>query len=170
MNINVCFFSSYLIWRYRKSNASELTIPAAYFGITFIIFALIEVIFFDNGINYIYPLIAYFMIGTFFTIESQDTKLLQDAEESRENAEEANKAKSNFLASVSHAIRTPMNTILGFSQSLLEERKLTEEKVKRDAQDIKIASTDLLELINNILDISRIESGKEIVDAKEYTF
>ena len=108
------------------------------------------------------------MIGTFFTIESQDTKLLHDAEESRENAEEANKAKSNFLASVSHAIRTPMNTILGFSQSLLEERKLTEEKVKRDAQDIKIASTDLLELINNILDISRIESGKEIVDAKEY--
>ena len=168
LGIIACLFSSYLIWRYRKSNASELTIPAAYFGITFIIFALIEVIFFDNGINYIYPLIAYFMIGTFFTIESQDTKLLHDAEESRENAEEANKAKSNFLASVSHAIRTPMNTILGFSQSLLEERKLTEEKVKRDAQDIKIASTDLLELINNILDISRIESGKEIVDAKEY--
>ena len=168
LGIVVCLFSSYLIWRYRKSNAAELTIPAAYFGITFIIFALIEVIFFDNGINYIYPLIAYFMIGTFFTIESQDTKLLHDAEESREEAEEANKAKSNFLASVSHAIRTPMNTILGFSQSLLEERSLTEEKVKRDAQDIKTASTDLLELINNILDISRIESGKEEVDIKEY--
>ena len=168
LGIIVCLFSSYLIWRYRKTNAKELTIPAAYFGITFIIFALIEVIFFENGINYIYPLIAYFMIGTFFTIESQDTILLNSAEESREEAEEANKAKSNFLASVSHAIRTPMNTILGFSQSLLEERNLTEDKVKRDAQDIKEASSDLLELINNILDISRIESGKEEVEVKEY--
>ncbi len=168
LGIIVCVFSSYLIWKYRKTNAKELTIPAAYFGITFIIFALIEVVFFDNGINYIYTLIAYFMIGTFFTTESQDTKLLKDAEESREDAENANKAKSNFLASISHAIRTPMNTILGFSQSLLEERDLTEDKVKRDAQDIKDASTSLLELINNILDISRIESGKEEVEAKEY--
>ena len=168
LGIVVCLFSSYLIWRYRKTNPKELTIPAAYFGISFIILALIEVIYFDNGINYIYPLIAYFMIGTFFTIESQDTILLNAAENSREEAEEANKAKSNFLASVSHAIRTPMNTILGFSQSLLEERELTDEKVKRDAQDIKEASSDLLELINNILDISRIESGKEEVDTKTY--
>ena len=168
LGIIVCLFSSYLIWRYRKTNPKEITIPAAYFGISFIILALIEVIYFENGINYIYPLIAYFMIGTFFTIESQDTILLNSAEESREEAEQANKAKSNFLASVSHAIRTPMNTILGFSQSLLEERNLTEDKVKRDAQDIKEASSELLELINNILDISRIESGKEEVDIKEY--
>ncbi len=168
LGIVVCLFSSYLIWKSRKTNPAELTIPAAYFGITFIIFALIEVIFFDNGINYIYTLVAYFMIGTFFTIESQDTKLLNDAEDSREKAEEANKAKSNFLASVSHAIRTPMNTILGFSQSLLEERELTEAKVKKDATDIKEASSELLELINNILDISRIESGKEEIESKDY--
>lgn len=168
LGIIVCLFSSYLIWRYRKTNPKELTIPAAYFGITFIIFALIEVVYFNNGINYIYTLIAYFMIGTFFTTESQDTKLLKDAEESRESAEQANKAKSNFLASISHAIRTPMNTVLGFSQSLLEERELTEDKVKRDAQDIKEASTSLLELINNILDISRIESGKEEIEVKDY--
>ena len=168
LGIIVCVFSSYLIWRYRTTNPKELTIPAAYFGITFIIFALIEVVFFDNGINYIYTLIAYFMIGTFFTIESQDTKLLKDAEESRESAEIANQAKSNFLASISHAIRTPMNTVLGFSQSLLEERELTEDKVKKDVQDIKEASTNLLELINNILDISRIESGKEEIESKDY--
>ena len=168
LGIAVCLFSSYLIWRNRKTNPAELTKPAVFFGITFILFALIEIIFFDYGINYIYTLVAYFMIGTFFTIESQDTKLLNEAEESREKAEEANKAKSNFLASVSHAIRTPMNTILGYSQSLLEERELTEDKVKRDAKDIKEASTELLELINNILDISRIESNKEEVEVKDY--
>ena len=168
LGIITCLYSSYLIWRYRKTNPKELTIPAAYFGVTFIIFVLIQLIFFDYGINYIYTLIAYFMIGTFFTIESQDTKLLRDAEESRNEAEQASEAKSNFLASISHAIRTPMNTILGYSQSLLEERELTEEKVKSDTLEIKSASTNLLELINNILDISRIESGKEEIEAKEY--
>lgn len=168
LGIITCLYSSFLIWRYRKTNPKELTIPAAYFGITFIIFAFIQVIFFDYGINYIYTLVAYFMIGTFFTIESQDTKLLKDAEDSRSEAESANEAKSNFLASISHAIRTPMNTILGYSQSLLEERELTEEKVKSDTLEIKDASTNLLELINNILDISRIESGKEEIEAKEY--
>ena len=61
-----------------------------------------------------------------------------------------------------------MNTILGFSQALLEEKKLTEDTVKRDAVNIKEASSSLLELINNILDISRIESGKEMVDSKDY--
>lgn len=168
LGILVAVLSSYLIWVYRKVNPKELTIPAAYFGITFIGFIVIQLIFFDNGINYIYTLMAYFMIGTFFTTESQDTKLLQEAEESKTDAENANKAKSNFLASISHAIRTPMNTVLGYSQSLLEERELTEDMVKRDVKEIKEASTNLLELINNILDISRIESGKEEIEIKEY--
>lgn len=61
-----------------------------------------------------------------------------------------------------------MNTILGFSQALLEEKNLTQDLVKHDVKDIKQASGDLLELINNILDISRIESGKETLESKEY--
>ena len=104
----------------------------------------------------------------FRSVESQDTKLLAQAEESRREAEAANKAKSDFLASISHEIRTPMNTILGFSQALLEEKHLTQDMVKHDVKDIKQASGDLLELINNILDVSRIESGKETLENKEY--
>ena len=69
---------------------------------------------------------------------------------------------------MSHEIRTPLNTILGFSNSLLSEKKLTKEIVDRDVSMIQDASTTLLQLINNILDISRIESGKEKVEEKDY--
>ena len=69
---------------------------------------------------------------------------------------------------MSHEIRTPLNTIMGFSESLLGEDKLTEEVVKRDTKSIHSASVSLLDLVNNILDISRIESGKEEKEEKEY--
>ena len=68
---------------------------------------------------------------------------------------------------MSHEIRTPLNTIMGFSESLLGEDKLTEEVVKRDTKSIHSASVSLLDLVNNILDISRIESGKEEMEDKE---
>ena len=131
-------------------------------------YVTIEFIFFDYRVNYIYFVFCFLHMGMFFTIESQDKRLLTQVENGRKEAEIANKAKTEFLSNISHEIRTPMNTILGFSQALLEENKLTEDIVKRDAVNIREASANLLELINNILDISRIESGKEIIDTKDY--
>ncbi len=154
--------------RYRKTKPKELNIPITFFSVSFVILTGIEFVFFSYRLNYIYFLYTYLLMAMYFTVESQDTKLLSQAEESRQEAEKANQAKSDFLSSISHEIRTPMNTILGFSQAMLEEKVLTEEIVKRDTKDIKEASAALLELINNILDISRIESGKETVDLKEY--
>lgn len=158
----------FMMLRYRKTKPKELNVPIVFFGVSFVIITCIEFVFFSYRINYIYFLYVYLLMAMYFTIESQDTKLLSQAEESRKEAEKANQAKSDFLSSISHEIRTPMNTILGFSQAMLEEKNLTEEIVKRDTKDIKDASADLLELINNILDISRIESGKEKVEVKEY--
>lgn len=157
-----------MMWRYRKTGLKELNIPIIYFSVTFITMTALEFIFFDYRINYIYFLYSFLLTGMFFTVESQDTRLLTQAEESRMEAEVANKAKSDFLSSISHEIRTPMNTILGFSQAMLEEKELTPEIIKRDVPNIKEASTELLELINSILDISRLESGKETVDPREY--
>ncbi|MDO4996794.1 MAG: response regulator, partial [Bacilli bacterium] len=71
-------------------------------------------------------------------------------------------------ANMSNEIRTPMNTIIGFAESLLSEKDLTEEIVKRDMAYIHDSSITLLELINNILDISRIESGREKIAIKDY--
>ena len=105
----------------------------------------------------------------YYTIESQDNKLLNDYRKSKQEAEKANRAKTDFLINMSHEIRTPMNTILGFSESLLKEPVLTEEIVKRDLQSISSASSTLLDLINNILDISRIESGEEVLKEVDYS-
>ena len=118
-----------------------------------------------NDLTYIF---AFCVTALYFTIESQDNKLISELEKSKEEAIEADKAKTEFLSNMSHEIRTPLNTIMGFSESLLGEDKLTEEVVKRDTKSIHSASVSLLDLVNNILDISRIESGKEEKEEKEY--
>ena len=94
--------------------------------------------------------------------------LLKEVGEAKSKSEEVDKAKTEFLSKMSHEIRTPMNTILGFSNSLLMEDNLTRDKVLEDAKSINQASINLLDLINNILELSRIESGKETLNEKEY--
>ena len=111
---------------------------------------------------------AFCVVCLYFTIESQDNMLVKKLKVQKEKAEITNNAKTEFLTNMSHEIRTPMNTILGFSESLLNEKNLTEEVVKKDALSIHDASITLLDLINNILDISRIEAGKEKKEEKEY--
>lgn len=100
---------------------------------------------------------------TNMTQEYQTMKLLR---ESREEADAANKAKSNFLANMSHEIRTPMNAVIGMSEVVLQEEDLDPELYEKVAS-IKNAGMNLLGIINDILDISKIESGKyELVEEK----
>lgn len=163
-----CIAITIIMLKFKNTLVKNLRFPVIYFVVLFTFLVAIEFIFFDYRVNYIYFVFCFLHMGMFFTIESQDKRLLTQVENSRKEAEIANKAKTEFLSNISHEIRTPMNTILGFSQALLEENKLTEDIVKRDAVNIREASANLLELINNILDISRIESGKEIIDTKDY--
>lgn len=93
-------------------------------------------------------------------------QISKEAREARKEAIEANKAKSSFLARMSHEIRTPLNAVIGFNSIIMKES--VDEVIKGYAKDAKLAGETLLNLINDILDLSKIESGKlELID-EEY--
>lgn len=90
----------------------------------------------------------------------------EEAEEAKKKAEVANKTKSSLLANMSHEIRTPINAVLGMNEMILRES--TEESILEYANNIQSAGNGLLSLINDILDISKIESGKMELILVEY--
>ena len=93
--------------------------------------------------------------------DGQREKLLRYAmsiKEEQRNAEAANEAKSLFLANMSHEIRTPINAILGMNEMILRENR--NEQIEDYAKNIRSAGNSLLYLVNDVLDISKIESGK----------
>ena len=116
-----------------------------------------------------YAVEAMVVIVTFFYYEAPAYRRMlsveKELEESRVKAENstritnaANRAKSDFLANTSHEIRTPMNAILGMNEMILKESR--DPEIRQASMDIRKAGNHLLSIINNILDISKIESGK----------
>ena len=170
-----------------------MSITYMYFmSVVFILSMIMSVIFNRKKIVFkkIIPLISFFILGfiimiiqyynptlilltssetfitflMYFTIENPDMKMIQELQVAREQADKANRAKTDFLSSMSHEIRTPLNAIVGFSDCIMDAESLGE--AKENAKDIVNASQTLLEIVNGILDISKIEAGKiEIVNS-----
>ncbi len=102
------------------------------------------------------------------TVENPNAKLVKLLEKETKRADVANQAKTSFLANMSHEIRTPINAVLGMNEMILRETK--EENIREYAGDVQGAAKSLLSIINDILDVTKIEAGKLTIVPVEYDF
>ena len=126
-----------------------------------VLFYLIVLLVDDNYIDILIVnpctvLLTFFM---FYTIDDSNIKLIANLNEAKIAADKANTAKSDFLSNMSHEIRTPLNAVVGFSNALKELDGMPDE-AHDDVENIILASQTLLEIVNGILDISKIEANK----------
>tara|TARA_B100000427_G_scaffold59269_1_gene46603 strand:+ start:1853 stop:3331 length:1479 start_codon:yes stop_codon:yes gene_type:complete len=106
------------------------------------------------------------LLGARDKLEDAVAERTRELDGARRRAEEANHAKSRFLAMMSHELRTPLNSILGFSQFMVDEiiGPMANDRYREYAADIQRSAGHLLEVINDILDISKVEAGEAKLD------
>lgn len=169
-SVNLVYLASFIfisIWViisiFNKSfNFNKKIIPLMIYIILGIITSIVQN--YVPGVLLITPSETLVTFLMYFTIENPDVKLIEELNIAKETAVRANNAKTEFLSNMSHEIRTPLNAIVGFSEALQEEEGIP-ETAKEDVKDIMMASQGLLEILNGILDISKIEADKlEIVN------
>ncbi len=150
-----------LIKNYKKIK-NKKNLPFLFFLIFIIIAMLLRA--YNPTLIVIPAIIVYINMIMYFTIENPDVKLIEEINIAKESAIKASNAKTEFLSNMSHEIRTPLNAIVGFSEALQSDERIPAE-AKEDIKDIVMASDSLLEIVNGILDISKIEADKlEIIN------
>ena len=155
----VCSYTLYKQYPLRRKIAITLIM------FVMLVMLVLQVMFNDISVYVICCSLQVFFL--YFIIENPDIHLAREIEGLKEDIDKSNRSKTDFLSNMSHEIRTPMNAIIGFSDSLLNSPKFDETAARNDIQSIATAGTNLVDIINNILDISKIESGNDTLDNKE---
>lgn len=109
---------------------------------------------------------ALSVVSMYFTLENPDMELIAELHEAKQEAERANRVKATFFTNMSHEIQTPVNAIIGMNEMILRQNPGGE--IENYALQIEQAGRNLLSIVNDILDISKIESGKLEIMPKKY--
>lgn len=147
----------YLLIRYTNRSLNELNLGTVRIG--------------GGDLKYHIPVNSDDEIGDLTIAFNEMSDKLRNAmaqvQQSKEKADQANRSKTNFLANMSHELRTPLNAIIGYSEMIIEdyreEKTLDEDQAVEDLQRILSAGRHLLQLINDVLDLAKIESGNMTV-------
>ena len=173
-----CFFMGVLqMIRHTKEYTKQQRASIFAFSLLALSGAVLQIIFMPEVLLAMFTL-SLGLIIILFSLETPDYQMLMqameelqqaktEAEEAKKKAERASQFKTNFLTNMSHEIRTPINAVLGMNEMILRES--SEMNILEYAGNIQTAGAGLLSLINDILDISKIESGKMELVFAEYS-
>ena len=163
----LCGYIIYILVSNKHNTSLYKRLPLMLFMFFLLLLTIIQLMTYDfNDLTFLF---TFCVVAIYFTIENPDYHLMEELEVANINAEKANKEKTEFLSQMSHEIRTPLNSIMGYSQSIMNNKNLSLQNLKDDSKNIHSASLNLLEIVDNILDISKIESGKEKIDNVDYS-
>ena len=158
----------YFIMKNRKNLNSVKLTPLIILIVGFILIIIIRNT--NPGfvlMSMVFSIVTFIM---YHTIENPDVKMLKKVELAKEQAEKAAQAKSDFLSSMSHEVRTPLNAIIGLSEDITSYKGELPSQIKDDAHDISSSADTLLEIVGNLLDISKIENDELETEEVPYNF
>ena len=157
----------YLIVK-NRNRVDILTKILFFVCILFLVLTYIFEFVFNESLNKIPFIITTIIMFLYFSMESQDALLLDEYNESVKIESEVSQLKSDFIMNMSYELRSPMNAILGFTDSLLLKDTISIEDLKEDSKSIVLSSKKLLELINSIIDLSKLDSNNDSININAY--